>query len=185
MKKSLFITLLLTIPLLLSLAACKRKEEQPVPKVNPPAGPVMEAPMEAPMTPPHGTNEASTKAPLQIVVPPDVQGAWSAVKLIVEDRQLNKTQELTAKLGSELKIPNSKLLVKVGDFLPNLTVSGQVITSTSNKPDNPAVGVIVYEDSKKIFPTDREWGWLYANFPQIHPFRHDRFAVTLKEGIKR
>ncbi|NOY65603.1 MAG: DUF2155 domain-containing protein, partial [Nitrospirae bacterium] len=35
------------------------------------------------------------------------------------------------------------------------------------------------ENNKEIFN-----GWLYSKFPDIHPFQHEKFSVTLIEGIK-
>jgi hypothetical protein len=54
------------------------------------------------------------------------------------------------------------------------------ITSESNRPENPATQLQVFEGGREIFH-----GWLFAKFPDIHPFAHDKYAVTLVEGIAK
>ena len=179
MKKALLIISMTAV--LFSFAACKKKEEQSVSQNTVPKGPIIETPATAPG---HG-GAMSQKPEFEIVVPPEVKEQWSAVRFIVEDKKENKKQEFTVKIGEEFKIPDSRLTVKVGPFLPDFKMSAQTITSASNDPNNPSVGVMIYEDGKKIFPSPRKWGWLYMNFPTIHSFQHERFGLILKEGIKK
>ena len=120
------------------------------------------------------------KGELQIVVPANVKGKWSAVKIVVEDKATRKAQEYTVKLNSDFQIPNSNLKVAVGEFLPDFRMDVGTITSASNDPNNPAVNIKVFEGGKEIFK-----GWLYAKFPAIHPFEHPKVGLALKEGIKK
>lgn len=163
MFKRLFV-MVLVLSIALFSVSCKKKEEQPVPQA--PAGPGVGV-----MMPPGET---------KVIVPEVVKGKWDAVKLIIEDKVAKKTSEVTVKLDSEYTIPNSNLKIKVGEFLPDFKMDGLTITSSSNEPNNPAVRVVVYENGKEIFK-----GWLYAKFPTIHPFQHDKYGILLKEGVKK
>jgi hypothetical protein len=181
MKKA--ISLIATGIILFSLLACTKKEEQSVPQPSPPPmrqGPIIETPAIAP-----GHETIGKKTEFQVVVSPEVEEQWSAVKLIVEDKELNKTYEFIVNIGEEFKIPDSELTVKIIHFLPDFKMSGQIITSASNEPNNPSAGVVIYDDDKQIFPASGKWGWLYANFPTIHPFQHERFGLILKEGVRK
>jgi len=172
--------------MLLSVASCKKKEEQPqqAPQQGAvPHGPLVESQMPQSPTPGHGM--PGQKVEFKVVVPKEVEGHWSAVKFIIEDKTQNKKQELSAPIGGELKIPDSNLTVKVGPFLPDFKMTGDMITSATNDLINPAVGVKIYENGAQIFPASGQWGWLYMKFPSIHPFQHQRFALALKEGIKK
>ncbi len=114
-------------------------------------------------------------------IPDAVMGKWQAVKLRVEEKDGGKPPEtFTVKLGGQLAIPGSKLRVKTGEFLPALRVSGGEITSASNDPTNPAVLVTVSEDGKETFK-----GWLFSKFPEMQPFEHPRYRITLVEGVPR
>ncbi len=180
MRKFLAISAGVVLVFSLGLGACKKKEQQPVPQgqqMMPPGG---EMPAGQ-MPPGHGPAGMSMpKGELKIVVPDSVKGKWSAVKLVVEDKSTKKQQEYTINLNSDFKIPNSDLKIAVGDFLPEFRMDADTITSASNTPNNPAVRIKVFEGSKEIFK-----GWLYSKFPTIHPFEHPKYALFLKEGIKK
>ncbi|BCB96180.1 lipoprotein [Dissulfurispira thermophila] len=161
--------------LLIMVVGCKKKEEQPVPKT-----PIGQAPMSAPMQPsmsPHGTT--GSKVEKKILVPDSVKAKWGKVKFTIEDKTTKKSSEYTVNIGSEFKVPNTNLKIVVGEFLPDFRMDETTITSASDMPNNPAVRVEVFEAGKTIFK-----GWLYSKFPTIHPFEHERYGITLKEGVK-
>jgi hypothetical protein len=114
-------------------------------------------------------------------IPDGVKGKWQAVKLRVEEKDGGRPPEIfTVKLGGQLAIPRSKLRVNVGEFLPALQVSGGEITSASNDPTNPAALVTVSEDGKDTFK-----GWLFSKFPEMQPFEHPKYRITLVEGVPK
>lgn len=161
--------------LMIVIVGCKKKEEQPIPKT-----PMQQAPMSAPMQPsmaPHGTT--GPKVEKKILVPDSVKAKWSKVKFIIEDKTTKKSAEYAVNIGSEFKVPNTNLKIVVGEFLPDFRMDEATITSASDMPNNPAVRVEVFENGKIIFK-----GWLYSKFPTIHPFEHEKYSLTLKEGIK-
>jgi hypothetical protein len=176
MKKALLIiiSIMLFFPL-----SCEKKEEQSVSETTKPKSPIIDRPAAG-----MGHGVTVPKTELKIVVPPDVKDTWTAVVLIVEDKQENTKNEYTVNIGGELAIPGSDLIVKVGPFLPDFKMNADTITSASKDPNNPAVGIAIMQNEKKIFPASGEWGWLYAKFPTIHSFQHDRYGLKLKEGLK-
>jgi hypothetical protein len=175
------LVILSVIMMLSSFWGCQKKEEATAEKKSPvPQGPIIDRQAGAPS---HGTPAEKTE--FQVVVPPEVQEQWAQVVIIIDDKKENKTQEYTVNIDGELNIPDSKLTLKVGPFLPDFQMSGTVITSSSNETNNPSVGIAVFEGDKKLFPSSGEWGWMYAKFPTIHSFQHERFSLTLKEGIKK
>jgi len=166
---------------LFSFLACKKKEEKPPVPQAPAQGPIM-SPEQG--MPPHGMPQQQ-KMEFKVVVPAEVKEAWSAVKIIVNDKKTNKQKEFTVAIGKELTVPDSNLKIKVAHFLPDFKMTEQTITSASNDANNPSAGVTIDENGKQIFPSSGELGWLYSKFPAIHPFQHERFEVTLKEGVKK
>ncbi|MGO9612170.1 MAG: DUF2155 domain-containing protein [Dissulfurispiraceae bacterium] len=178
---------------LVAFACEKKKEEKPLPaapespRVFNPNMLTQNQPQSEmkPASPQEAMNQASPHGELKpkvtkaIVVPEEVKGKWSKVKLIVQDKSSGKKTEYTVKLGSELEIPGSGLKVAVGQFLPDFTMDNDTITSKSNEPNNPAVRIEVFEKGQSIYK-----GWLYAKFPQIHPFEHQKYGLSLIEGIK-
>jgi len=174
--------------LLASICACKKKEEKPVPQA--PMQPFPQAPMQTPQMPMQpGPQAPMGKMPsikAKLVVPENVKGKWSAVKIVVDDKVAKSSQEYTVNLNSNFKIPNSNLKIHVGEFLPDFKMQAATLTSTSNTPNNPAVAVRVLEGDKQIFPTPgKQWGWLFAKMPNVHPLRHAKYNINLKEGIPK
>ncbi|MDP2167525.1 MAG: DUF2155 domain-containing protein [Thermodesulfovibrionales bacterium] len=160
--KGKVVALVVAGSLVFGLGACKKKEEA-APVGQAPAGPAVMMPPQAP----------------EIMVPDSVKVMWSAVKMTIEDKSKKSSQDVTVKLGSDYRIPGSTMTVKVGDFLPDFKMEGSVITSASDQLNNPAVRVVVFDGDKEIFK-----GWLYSKFPAIHPFQHERYGLTLKDGVK-
>jgi len=181
--------------LLASICACKKKEEKPIPQTS--MQPFPQAPMQTPqmpMQPQQIPMQPGPQAPMgkmpsikaKVVVPESVKGKWSAVKIVVDDKVAKSSQEYTVNLNSDFKIPNSNLKVYVGEFLPDFKMQAATLTSTSNTPNNPAVAVRVLEGGKQIFPTPgKQWGWLFAKMPNVHPLRHPKYNINLKEGIPK
>lgn len=167
--------LVLALGLIVSFGACKQKEQAAAPAP---------AQKEGAQANPHaaagGPGIVMPPGEMQVVIPDAVKGKFGAVKLLIEDKASNKVTEADVKLGTEYKVPNSSLVVKVGDFLPDFKMDGSLITSASAEANNPAVRVTVTDGGKEIFK-----GWLYSKFPAIHPFQHDKFGIALKDGIKK
>lgn len=112
-------------------------------------------------------------------VPAEVKGAWRAVKLKVERREGGTPAQLvTVPLGQGLEIPGSALRIQVGEFLPALQVQNAEVTSAGNAPTNPAAHVTVQEGGRELFK-----GWLFANFPEMRPFEHPVYRITLLGGV--
>ncbi|MEK6673616.1 MAG: DUF2155 domain-containing protein [Nitrospirota bacterium] len=172
----------LGIIIMVSLMSCKGNEQQVAPKTAQP--PLQMQPVQ-PQTPPlHGAG--ISKSQVNVVVPESVKGKWVAVKLNIEEKAKKKKQEITVNLNSEYKVPDSDLKIVVGEFLPGFTMDEGRITSSSAEPTNPAVGIRVYEGDKQIFPAPgKQWGWLFSKMPDIHPFEHPKFNITLKDGVRK
>lgn len=187
MKKTILI--ISALALIFSFGACQKKDETTEPKSQAPSGPIIDTSIPghgeggagAPGTPGHG----GKKTEFSVVVPDDVKASWTSVVFVIEDKQEGKQDEITVDVGGEFKIAGSGLVVKTGSFLPDFKMGAETITSTSNNPDNPAIGVEIYENGAKVFPATGKWGWLYVNFPTIHSFEHSRYGLVLKEGIKK
>ncbi|MBI3597694.1 MAG: DUF2155 domain-containing protein [Nitrospirae bacterium] len=112
------------------------------------------------------------------VIPEALKGKWTAVKLQVEDKKANRLEEYVVKLGGELAIPSSTLVVQAEEFLPDLKIEGSSFTTASNELKNPAVHVRILDDGKEVFN-----GWLFQLFPSVHPFQHERYGITLRDSV--
>ncbi|MBI5197662.1 MAG: DUF2155 domain-containing protein [Nitrospirae bacterium] len=115
---------------------------------------------------------------MRTVIPESVKGKWKGVTLTVVDRQNSSVEDYTAPLGEKLSVPHSDLVIQVTEFLPDFKIDGNAFTSATNQPQNPAVQVFITEKGQEVFK-----GWLFQKFPTMHPFQHQRYSITLKEGV--
>jgi len=115
---------------------------------------------------------------MKIIVPDDVKTRWKGVILTVMDRESRNARDYTVPIGGKFAIPGSKIEVQTGEFLPDLKIDGNLYTTSSSDLLNPAVRVLITEEGKEIFE-----GWLFQKFPSIHPFKHQRFGITLKAPV--
>jgi len=144
--------------------------------------------MRTPHPPTHGEEVAAAHGDVNIsvstksrttLVPDSVIGQWQGATFILVDRDRSNAEEVQVGLESEFAFGDGHLKIFLHSFLPDLKINeDNVYTSVSNRTENPAAHVTVYEDGKEVFD-----GWLFSEFPGIHPFSHPRFGVTLKAGI--
>ncbi len=165
------IAVVAVLVLAVSFGACKKKEEKP----QLPAGhPSMEGGM-----PPAGMQNVP-KVDRKVIVSKDVKATWKAVKIAVENKAAKRTKEYTVNVGSELAIPDTKLKVKVVNFLPDFKMTDKEFMSSSNKPNMPAAQVVVSDSGKEIWSN-----WLFSLQPGIHPFQHESVGLTLVGGVSK
>jgi hypothetical protein len=152
-------------------ASCKKKEKPPVPPPQQGEMPKM----------PEASNEMMGGGPEKtVVVPEEVRSTWKAVKIEVEFKEKNSKEAFTIPLNSEFKVPDTDLVLKIGAFLPHFKMTADQITSESSDPLNPACNIEILAGEKESFK-----GWLFAKFPDVHPFEHGKYGVKLLEGIKK
>jgi hypothetical protein len=168
-------SLLMAALLMVTLAGAGCKKKQPPPPMPPQGAPGQPGNTGGP----HGEG-GITPAPKKVVVPEDVKKAWNAVKVEVEFKEKKTKKDFTVPLNSEFKVPDSDITLKVGAFLPHFTMAADQITSGSNKLENPAVQLEVFQGGQEIFH-----GWLFSKYPAVHPFSHDKYGVALLEGVKK
>ena len=113
--------------------------------------------------------------PRKILVPPEVEGKWKAIKIMVRnkiDEELGGVQ--TLELGTSFIPSGSELKVTLGPFLPNFVMDKTTYTSMGSEILNPAVQLIVEEKGKVIYK-----GWIFKNFPSMYAFDHHLISIEL------
>lgn len=127
-----------------------------------------------------GAGGASRPMPTRLEVPPEVEKAWSGIRLLWKDSTDGREGSLDVPLAGEATLPGSGLVVRADVFLPSFTMSSDVITSSGTEPENPAARITVSENGNPLFG-----GWVFTRFPDVHPFSHPRFSLRLEGGIPR
>ena len=124
--------------------------------------------------------EAAPKAPSRLEVPPEVEQAWSGIRLRWKDLGSGQEGTVDVPLGAAKPLPDPTIVVRGDVFLPAFTMSGDAITSQGTEPQNPAARITVFEKGKEIFG-----GWIFTRFPDVHPFTHPKYQLRLEGGVPR
>jgi hypothetical protein len=151
--RGLFIVALIAV---VTFSGCKKKEEKRAQE----------------MMPPHGMTGAKVEA--VVLVPESVKGKWKSVKIAVTDKTTGKSTEHDVAIASKLAVPGSDLVIEVLNFLPDFSMDGNVRTSRSNDPNNPAAQIRVTEGGKEIYKN-----WLFAKLKSPHAFQHAKYDISL------
>ena len=115
----------------------------------------------------------------KIVVPPEVEDRWKAVKILIRNKKNQKREGIQiVELGTSVSPESSGLKVTVGPFLPNFMMDKTTYTSMGNEELNPAVQLIVEENGKIIYK-----GWAFKKFPLMYAFEHQVFSIKFLGAI--
>jgi hypothetical protein len=118
--------------------------------------------------------------PTRLEVPPEVQHAYTGIKVAWKDKSDGKEGVLEIPLGGGKPLPDPSFVVRADVYLPAFTMGGGAITSEGVAEQNPAARITVFEKGKEIFG-----GWIFTRFPDVHPFTHSRFQLHLEGGIPK
>lgn len=129
---------------------------------------------------PAGPQGGDPTVPTRLTVPPEIAKAYSGIRVAWKDAQSGEAGILEVPLDGAATLPGSSVRVRADVFLPAFTMSQEEITSSGIEPENPAARITVSEGEKELFA-----GWIFARFPDVHPFQHPRFALRLEGGVRR
>ena len=118
--------------------------------------------------------------PTRLEVPPEVQHAYTGIKVAWKDKSDGKEGVLEIPLGGGKPLPDPTLVLRADVYLPAFTMGGGAITSEGVAEQNPAARITVFDKGKEIFG-----GWIFTRFPDVHPFTHPRFQLHLEGGIPK
>jgi len=127
-----------------------------------------------------GGGEGQPKIPNKLVVPPEVEKSYSAIRLAWKNSQTGKEGQLDVPLGGSARVPESEMEVRADVFLPAFTMKGDAITSQGTEPTNPAARISVADLGKEVLS-----GWIFTNYPDVHPFHPPRYSLLLAGGVKK
>ena len=112
---------------------------------------------------------------IEVVVPDNVKGKWSAVQLAVSADEGSKS-ELTIPVGGEKDVAEG-LVVTVDAFLPDYTSDFEKATSASDSLNNPAALVHVTKGGEVVAK-----GWVFKNFPEFNTFNSKELKIELVDA---
>jgi len=127
-----------------------------------------------------GNAGPAPEVPNRLEVPPEVQQAFTGVRLSWKDKSSGKTGVVEVPLNGKAPLPDPTYAVRADVYLPSFTMGGGAITSQGIEEQNPAARITVFQNDKEIFA-----GWIFNRFPDVHPFENPKYQLHLEGGIPR
>jgi len=107
-----------------------------------------------------------------------IRNAWTGVRIRVTDRKTKDTALYDVPMNTPTPLGSSGLTITADVFVPDFVMGADGIATRSPEPKNTAAHVTISEKGKPDYK-----GWLFGTMPDIHPYPHDAFEVTLQSGI--
>jgi hypothetical protein len=123
-------------------------------------------------------NEISEQPERLVTIPDEVKQKYKSLIISVTDKKANKDIETEVLIGQKAEASGTALTIEVEYYLPDFTMDGNIMTSKSADENNPAAKVKIYRDGNEVFD-----GWLFKNFPDMHPYVDEDYAVSLKGSV--
>lgn len=112
-------------------------------------------------------------------IPPEVKAKWKSVELSITAAG-GKEQRVRITIGDKVAVPNTALSLGVSAFVPAFMSDAGVVTSSSNKLDNPAVQLQLSNSKGKITE-----GWVFQSLPDFNSFHSREVSVRLLSAESR
>lgn len=162
MKKILL--LVVAVSVLAIVAGCSQNS-----KKNMPAGGAAD-----------GAAPAVTAADKNVdAVLPELAAAYKGVTVRVVDVKTKKNEEVFIPFSTPTKLGATPLTVTVLQFFPDFVITDAGYSSKTLEPNNVGAKVSV------TGATPEFTGWLFVNYPEIHPYEGDNYSLTLINAVKK
>ncbi len=131
-----------------------------------------------------GAQEPSSESPrsagldTQISLPPEIENAWSGIRIRVIRVEDQSSETFEVQLGGSTVLGESGLILSAESFVPDFVMDEDGITSRSEATDNPAARVQISDGGSFQYE-----GWLFAAMPGIDADPHPVYQIQLLEGI--
>ena len=123
----------------------------------------------------HPPEVASQAKEVEVVIPDNIKGKWTAVHLAVSGKDSDKS-ELTIPIGGQMDLSDGVVVV-VDEFLPDYTSDFKKATSASDKLNNPAALVHLVKHKKLLAK-----GWVFKNYPEFNTFNSGDVKIELLDA---
>lgn len=115
---------------------------------------------------------AKTKAVERKIEVPS--GVYEHYPSLVLEMQAPDSEARQYELRPEQDMMVDGFSVEVGAFLPSFVIQGDVITTESMLPSNPALMLDISHQGQKVFT-----GWLFSEYPELTPPLKEGFSFRL------
>lgn len=119
-------------------------------------------------------SHANIKTQKEVVLTDAMKAKWNEVQVAITDNAKQRTETITLKVGSKVKLTEEGYFLTIDAFVPDYAIAESKIVSRSDEPNNPAMLVSLYENETQITR-----GWVFKDFAEFNSYSNSRFVLQL------
>lgn len=130
------------------------------------------------MTPKQSAAGMKLTKPTELL--PEITEIYSGIKIEAVNKNDGSKIEVTAPFGQKTAIGNSGLEITTASYFTSFTMVDGGVKNVSMEENNPAAKVMIADNGSQVFD-----GWLFQEYPDMHPFEHPVWKVMLTGAVKK
>ena len=111
---------------------------------------------------------------------PEITAKYSGIKIVALNKNDGSKIEVDAPFGQKTAIGNTGLEIETSSYFTSFTMIDGGVQNVSMEENNPAAKVVILDNGTKVFD-----GWLFQQYPDMHPFEHAVYKVVLTGAVKK
>ena len=111
---------------------------------------------------------------------PEITEKYSGIKIEAVNKNDGSKIEITAPFGQKIPIGSTGLEITTSSYFTSFTMVDGGVKNVSMEESNPAAKVIITDNGSQLFD-----GWLFQEYPDMHPFEHPVWKVVLAGAVKK
>jgi hypothetical protein len=119
-------------------------------------------------------SHANIKTQKEVVLTDEMKAKWNEVQIAITDNAKKRTEAITLKVGSRVKLTEEGYFLTIDAFVPDYAISESKIISRSDEPNNPAMLVSLHDNDTQITR-----GWVFKDFSEFNSYSNSRFELQL------
>lgn len=111
---------------------------------------------------------------------PEISAKYSGIKILAINKNNGAKIEVSAPFGQKTVIGNTGLEITAASYFTSFTMVDGGVKNVSMEENNPAAKVIITDNGTQVFD-----GWLFQEYPDMHPFEHSIWKIVLDGAVKK
>lgn len=111
---------------------------------------------------------------------PEITEKYSGIKIMVSNKKDGSKMEVSIPFSRKTPIGNSGLEITASSYFTSFTMVDGGVRNMSMDENNPAAKVMVADNGSQIFD-----GWLFQEYPDMHPFEHPTWKIVLIGAVRK
>ncbi len=130
------------------------------------------------ITPEQASAGMKVTQPVELL--PEISNVYSGIRIEAVNKNNNKKIEVIVPFNETVAISDTGLSIVTKSYYTDFTINAGGVKNVSMVEKNPGAKVTITEKGKEVFD-----GWLFQNFPDMHPFEHPEWKILMINGIKK